>query len=298
MSFTPQQTSDGSYTFLSPEFEETFHSLRGAKEEAQEKFITPCHLAEKAQQQSHLKILDICYGLGYNTAAAIQTIWQVNPDCHLEIIGLESDWQVAQAASEHRLLNLWSSPIPKLLAILAQQQFLDRSKIKAKLLIGDARNTIQVVIQEGFVADAIFLDPFSPPHCPQLWTVEFLALVAQCLDVSGRLATYSCAAAMRTALNLAGLSYTSTMGMNRRSTVASWNSKDLSPLSQLDLEHQQTRAAIPYRDPNLDASTETILKRRQKEQLTSTLEATSQWRKRWRNQLAASPKTGYQDPQN
>jgi tRNA U34 5-methylaminomethyl-2-thiouridine-forming methyltransferase MnmC len=293
MSLTPQLTSDGSYTFFSPEFEETFHSLRGAKEEAQEKFITPCQLAEKAQRQSHFKILDICYGLGYNTAAAIQTIWQVNPNCHLEIIALESDWQVAKAATEHRLLKLWSSPIPELLASLAQQQFLERSDIKAQIVIGDARKTIQVVIQQGFLADAIFLDPFSPPRCPQLWTVEFLALVAQCLDISGRLATYSCAAGMRSALGLAGLYYTSTMGMNRRSTVASWNPDDLSPLSQLDLEHQQTRAAIPYRDPNLDGSTEMILKRRQKEQLTSTLETTSQWRKRWRNKLPALGVTNF-----
>ncbi len=288
MSFTPQPTADGSYTFFSPEFEETFHSLRGAKEEAQEKFIFPCQLAEKAQQQPQLRILDICYGLGYNTAAAMEAVWAANPNCHLEIIALESDLRVPQATTEHHLLNVWSSPIPELLTTLAQQQSLDQPQLKAQLLMGDARHTIQSVIQQRVRADAIFLDPFSPPHCPQLWTVEFLSLVAQCLDCQGRLATYSCAAAMRTALDLAGLYYTSTMGMNRRSTVASWKSETLPPLSQLDREHQQTRAAIPYRDPNLNDATKTILDRRQQEQLTSNLEATSQWRKRWRKKLADS----------
>jgi len=286
MSFIPQPTADGSYTFFSPEFEETFHSLRGAKEEAQEKFILPSQLAEKAQQQSQLKILDICYGLGYNTAAAMAAIWEANPNCHLDIIALESDLRVPQATTEHHLLNLWSAPIPELLTAFAQQQFLDQDQIKAQLLIGDARQTIQGVIEQGFRADAIFLDPFSPPHCPQLWTVEFLGLVAQCLNVQGRLATYSCAAAMRTALGWAGLHYTSTMGMNRRSTVASWQPNSFTPLSQLDREHQQTRAAIPYRDPDLNAFPHTILERRQQEQLASNLEATSQWRKRWRKKLA------------
>ncbi|AFZ42863.1 protein of unknown function DUF752 [Halothece sp. PCC 7418] len=288
MTFTPQPTADGSYTFFSPEFEETFHSLRGAKEEAQEKFIIPCQLAEKAKHHSQLSILDICYGLGYNTAAAMETVWGINPDCQLEIIALESDLRVPQATTEHHLLEQWSSPIPQLLSTLAQAQFLDHSHCQAHLFIGDARNTIQDVIQQDFQADAIFLDPFSPPHCPQLWSVEFLALVAQCLDTNGRLATYSCAAGMRTALSLAGLHYTSTMGMNRRSTVASWNGEDLSPLSQLDREHQQTRAAIPYRDPNLEDSTETILERRQQEQLNSNLETTSQWRKRWRKRTEES----------
>lgn len=285
MSLTPQATADGSYTFFSPEFQETFHSLRGAKQEAEEKFIIPCDLAQKARQQSCLKILDICYGLGYNTAAALETIWKSNPHCQVEMIGLESNLDVPQATINHELLKVWSSPIPELLTTFAQETSLNHPLIKAELLIGDGRQTIQQVIKKGFLADAIFLDPFSPPHCPQLWTVEFLSLVSQCLHREGRLATYSCAAAMRTALSLAGLCYTSTMGMKRRSTVASWDKEAFSPLSQLDQEHQQTRAAIPYRDPNLEDSSDLILARREQEQLKSNLESTSQWRRRWRAKI-------------
>lgn len=283
MSFTLQPTSDGSYTFFSSEFEETFHSVHGAREEAQAKFIIPCALAEKAQKSSHLKLLDICYGLGYNTATALETIWRWNPHCQVELIALESDETVLQATIRHHLFNAWSSPISELLTTLGQHQVVYDPSLNAHLLMGDARQTMQSVIQQGFIADAIFLDPFSPPHCPQLWTVEFLAFVSQCLHPQGKLATYSCAAAVRTALSLAGLHYTSTMGMNRRSTVASWQELSL-PLSSLEIEHQQTRAAIPYRDPNLQDSTTIILERRQQEQLSSNLESTSQWRRRWRQQ--------------
>jgi tRNA U34 5-methylaminomethyl-2-thiouridine-forming methyltransferase MnmC len=56
----------------------------------------------------------------------------------------------------------------------------------------------------------------------------------------------------------------------------------LPPLSQTEAEHLQTRAAIPYRDPNLSDTIEMILKRRQEEVQVSTLESSSQWRKRWR----------------
>ncbi len=289
MIFTPQVTSDGSYTFFSPEFQETFHSLRGAKLEAQEKFVIPCELAKKAQVRSQLNLLDICYGLGYNTAEALETIWKINPHCQINLIALESDLTVPRSAIDHQLLNLWSLEIRELLSTLAQQRSLNSPPLQAQLFIGDGRETIQQLIQQNFLADAIFLDPFSPPHCPQLWTVEFLRLVSHCLHPQGRLATYSCAAAVRTAFSLAGLYYTSTMGMNRRSTVATWLENELPPLSQLDIEHQQTRAAIPYRDRALNASPETILHNRQQEQAKSLLESTSQWRKRWRMKAQSFP---------
>ncbi|PNW30840.1 UNVERIFIED_CONTAM: hypothetical protein BEN50_20195 [Euhalothece sp. KZN 001] len=285
VNYSPQVTSDGSYTFFSSEFQETFHSLRGGKQEAREKFILPCELITKAKKQSHLSILDVCYGLGYNTAEALESIWTVNPNCVVTLIAIESDLTVPQSAIEQRLLNLWSPSIEELLTTLAQEKTLNSDRFQGKLLIGDGRQTILEVIEQNFLADAIFLDPFSPPHCPQLWTVEFLEKVSQCLHKEGRLATYSCAAAMRTAFSLAGLYYSSTMGMNRRSTVASWKQEHLSPLTQLDREHQQTRAAIPYRDPNLNHSPEMILAQRHQEQLHSNLESTSQWRKRWRKKI-------------
>jgi tRNA U34 5-methylaminomethyl-2-thiouridine-forming methyltransferase MnmC len=152
-----------------------------------------------------------------------------------------------------------------------------------QLIIGDARETIKSLCQSQWQADAIFLDPFSPPKCPQLWTVEFLGLVARCLKPTGRLTTYSCSAAVRKALALAGLKFGSTPSVGRRSpgTVASFCEQDLPPLSLQEQEHLDTRAAIAYRDPSLQDSADTICLRRQQEQQTSILKPTSQWKKRW-----------------
>jgi len=209
------------------------------------------------------------------------TIWAVNPNCYVEVVGLEFNPGVPQAAIAHHLLNSWSQPIPQILTQLAIEHQVQTNRLKASLLIGDARAKIGLV-QSSFQADAIFLDPFSPPKCPQLWTVEFLERVAKCLSSSGRLATYSCAAAVRTALITIGLKIGSTPPVGRRSpgTVASWSGTDLPMLSQQEQEHLLTRAAIPYRDPQLSDSAEVILHRRQQEQYTSSLEPTSHWRKR------------------
>jgi len=158
-----------------------------------------------------------------------------------------------------------------------------RTNLTADLLIGDARQHIQTLVNAGFQADVIFLDPFSPPRCPQLWTVEFLGLVAQCLHPQGRLATYSCAAAVRAALQLAGLHIGSLAAPGRRwpSTLANWTDTNLPSLSQQEREHLATRAAVPYRDPSLRDTAAVIQQRRAQEQAESPLQSTGAWRRRW-----------------
>jgi len=275
-------TADGSFTFLSPEFNEAFHSLHGAQQEAQCKFVEP--ILSKRPYQS-LKLLDICYGLGYNTAAALTAIWASNPNCHVQLWALELNAAVPDIALKQGFLNVWPADIQQLATLLATQYHAKTDRLEAKLLIGDARQSIQQVYQSGFRADGVFLDPFSPPHCPQLWTVEFLSWVARCLQPTGRLATYSCSAAVRTALLAAKCQIGSTYPVGRRSpgTVASLLQTDLPPLSPQEQEHLLTRAAVPYRDPRLSDSAEVILQRRRAEQQTSDLERTTQWKKRWLN---------------
>jgi tRNA U34 5-methylaminomethyl-2-thiouridine-forming methyltransferase MnmC len=281
--FSPQWTRDGSATFFSAEFDELFHSEFGAAQEAEGKFIGPCRLRELAQCQDRIRLLDVCYGLGYNSAAALAAIWAVNPACGVELVALDVDARPAQAAIAHHALALYPPEIVAPLATLSRAYRVSRDRLTAQFHIGDARQTIQAVVQSCDRADAIFLDPFSPPKCPQLWTVEFLAQVAQCLAPSGILATYSCAAAVRAALQGAGLQIASSPSVGRKApgTIARWDSTDLPPLTQREQEHLATRAAVPYRDRTGTATAAAILAHRQQEQATSPLEPSSQWKRRW-----------------
>jgi tRNA U34 5-methylaminomethyl-2-thiouridine-forming methyltransferase MnmC len=278
-------TDDGSYTFFSPDFGESYHSQSGAKEEAEKKFVEPSYLLEKAKFSTELSILDICYGLGYNSAAALSGIWSINPDCKINLIALESDNNVPRQAIKYHLLNQWEKPISSILTDLAFNYQVKTDKFNGQLFISDARITIQQ-IQNTIKVDAIFLDPFSPPKCPQLWTVDFLKCAAHCLKSDGYLITYSSAASVRVALQLAGLNIGSTASVGRKSpgTIASFNNCFLLPLSLEEKEHLNTRAAIPYRDSTLNSSKEIILEKRQQEQANSSLESSSQWRKRWHGQ--------------
>ncbi|NJN86887.1 MAG: hypothetical protein HC881_12035 [Leptolyngbyaceae cyanobacterium SL_7_1] len=281
-SFTPKATQDGSFTFFSDTFGEAFHSDFGARQEAETKFIQPTQLEQKAGRSS-VAILDVCYGLGYNTAAALEAIWQVNPACRVQWMGLELDQSVPKAAIAHHLLHQWSDPIPHLLQQLADTGQVQSDRLHATLWVGDARQTIRSVQQAGFRADAIFLDPFSPPRCPQLWTVEFVRELARCLQPDGRLATYSSAASVRAALLVNQFCISSTYGAGRRSpgTIATLQPDALPPLSQRQWEHLHTRAAVPYRDPSLGDTAAAILERHCRDQSLSSLEPTSRWKRRW-----------------
>ena len=281
--FTPQPTADGSYTFYSQEFQEAFHSSFGAKQEAEVRYIEPCQIKHLAATRSTIRLLDVCYGLGYNSAAALEAIWSVNPECRVELIALEIAVNVPHQAIAHNLLIQWRAPVPQFLTQLGNQSLVKNKLLTAELLSDDARKTISIIVERGWQADAIFLDPFSPRKCPQLWTVEFITLLATCLAPQGKLATYSCSAAVRTALLAANLNITSIVGAGRKSpgTLAVFGYKNIPPLSKKEKEHLATRAAIPYRDRYLNSTPEQIICQRQQEQQKSQLESTSEWRKRW-----------------
>ncbi|MEL6353786.1 MAG: MnmC family methyltransferase [Cyanobacteria bacterium J06627_28] len=291
----PVLTEDGSSTFYSQTFGEWFHSRKGAYNEAQQTYVKAANITQRAQSPQ-LNILDICYGLGYNTAAALDEIRQMNAHCQVAVKALELDVEVPRRAIAHNLLHHYSAPTQQVLHSLATNHIAKTQTLCAELLLGDARQQIQRVAAQNWLADVIFFDPFSPPHCPQLWTVEFFQQVAQRLNTQGGvLVTYSCAAAVRAAMKICGLLIGEIPAGGRQwpGTIA-WHPQAAgpeqqigTPLSQQAKEHLQTRAAVPYRDPSLCDHTPQILERRQQEQLTSNLLSTGPWRKHWKAMAAA-----------
>lgn len=190
-------TPDGSVTFHNPDFDEAYHSKSGAKEEAIKKFVEPCQIKELAKTGS-IKILDVCFGLGYNTAAAIDVALQKNPSCHIEVIGLENDEGILQ-----EILSLEDSfaSYGMIKECVRYNYSYNKKNIQIKIIIGDALQTIKQVTGEF---DAVFFDPFSPKKCPALWTETLFRDMYQRMKKDGRLATYSCARVVRDNMKTAG----------------------------------------------------------------------------------------------
>lgn len=73
--FHPYFTNDGSVGLYSPDFDDIYHSSTGALTEAYEKFILPINIDELLKKDS-IKVLDICYGIGYNSKSFLNFIFE------------------------------------------------------------------------------------------------------------------------------------------------------------------------------------------------------------------------------
>ena len=86
------KTLDGSIGLYNIGLGEVYHSKFGAKKEAFEKFVEPCLVINNRP----LKILDICYGIGYNTKCAIENFKQIE---HIDCV--EIDFKLAKKSFEY-----------------------------------------------------------------------------------------------------------------------------------------------------------------------------------------------------
>jgi len=92
-------TKDGSITFFNEKYQESYHHESGALNEALKKFVEPCKITELARKGS-VDVLDVCFGLGYNSGVAIDAAIKANPDCKIKIIALEKDELVLDKIKE------------------------------------------------------------------------------------------------------------------------------------------------------------------------------------------------------
>ncbi len=73
--FHPYFTNDGSVGLYSTDFNDIYHSATGALTEAYEKFICPVNF-NNLLQKDKIKVLDICYGIGYNSRSFLNFIFE------------------------------------------------------------------------------------------------------------------------------------------------------------------------------------------------------------------------------
>ncbi|MCK5025252.1 MAG: hypothetical protein KAS15_01575 [Nanoarchaeota archaeon] len=183
------KTRDDSITLFNEQYQEHYHSHTiGAIEEAFVKFAEPCKIKDG------MKILDVCFGLGYNTLAAISKSRQ------LEIVGLENDLKILEKTATIEVPERFRKDY-EIIRKVAKTLKYNEDGLKIRILVGDARQKIK---EAGNGFDAVFLDPFSPKKCPELWTKEFFDEIFRRMNKGAILATYSCATIVRKNLADAG----------------------------------------------------------------------------------------------
>jgi tRNA U34 5-methylaminomethyl-2-thiouridine-forming methyltransferase MnmC len=284
-------TKDGSYSLRSLFFQENFHSQLGAFQETKIKFTGPSDL-QRFKGQS-VDVLDICFGLGYNTASLLDEL--IKQKSYLNLYALEIDKNPLKYSLRNKsFLQLWNPKVKTIFQSLLQNDFFEDQFFKCRIFWGDAREKINIISSTNKF-DLIYLDGFSPQKCPQIWTIEFLSKVTEKLKPQGYLITYSSSAAVRKTLRKLGLEiFTIKPSINQRTfwshgtvAIAKFDKNKLESnfsfekLSVMEEEHLLTKASIPYRDQDLNSSRDDIIKKRLDEQLSSNLISTKKWRKKW-----------------
>ena len=207
-------TKDNSITFRSDEYDETYHSVTGAVEEAYKKFAEPA--LEFVKGKDEVSILDIGFGLGYNSAAMMDRLLEENFSCEIEIIGLEKDMKVLDKIKD---LSPMIKTYHVIQDVIENNCYYNREGIRIKIKLCEAEKEIKK-LKEKF--DIILHDPFSPKKNPELWTESFFKELRKLIKDDGVLTTYSCAGEVRRNLKKAGFEVSDGPRVGRRapSTIA------------------------------------------------------------------------------
>ena len=196
-------SDDGSLTLYSKEFNESYHSPKdGALRESLNKHVIPAFNLQHGKPT--LRILDICYGLGYNTLATLHYVQTQNLDVKIEIISPEFDETLVRSLKDFAYPPEFTL-LRHIIEALSKHFHYEDEQFKITILIGDARETIPrlLIPHSSFLIqkfDIVYQDAFSPKVNPLLWTREWFADIRALCKEDAVLTTYSTAAATRMGL--------------------------------------------------------------------------------------------------
>lgn len=146
--------------------------------------------------------------------------------------------------------------------------------------IKDARKTILEISDQY---DYVFLDAFTYTKAPQLWTMEFIAELYNRMAPQGVLLTYSTSAQVRNTLLENKFYVGKIYNPKTKRFIGTIASKDKAkikyPLNNYEIGLCNTKAGIPYYDPNLCFSNKEIIELREYEFRHSTLMSSSKYMK-------------------
>ena len=226
---------DGTNTLYSKEFDEPYHSTKdGALHESLEKHVKPSFAIKKEKQQ--LTILDICFGLGYNTFATIYYIKKHNLKTKVHMLSPEFDEELIHSLKSFDYPSEFNE-IKHIINAVSNDLFYKDEQFKIEILLGDARKSIPKIKEK---IDIVYQDAFSPAHNPLLWTYEWFRDVRAICKEDAILTTYSIAAAIRLGLYENGFFiFLHHAKLMRSSTVASLTM--LEGLEYIDMELKKER---------------------------------------------------------
>lgn len=202
-------------------YDDVYFSVADGLAESRAVFLEGCGLPLAWAGRAHFVVAELGFGTGLNVLALLQ-LWQAEgpTNGHLHIFSIEAHPLTVDEAS--RALSTW----PELanLSALLIGQWPGRARGFHRIDLPHLRVVIDVAIMEveealsswTGMADAWFLDGFSPAVNPQMWRNKVLALVAARSASGARVATFTVAGSVRRGLAAQGFSVDKRPGFGRK----------------------------------------------------------------------------------
>lgn len=201
-------TDDGSLTFRNVKLDELYHTKAGAIVEALEKHAR----ALKVWERENPIIFDVCSGLSYNAACAVEEIRNHGNNSMITVYLFEDDLSVLRANLElPDTLEYVQDGIHHIHCYVhfknVIRNFLENkvslyeyNNLKIIIAFGNFMETISSVEE---LADFVFYAPFSPVFTPRMWGSDVFEKLYSHMSAHSKLSTYSYARKVRDNLKIA-----------------------------------------------------------------------------------------------
>ena len=198
---------------ISKQFNDPYFSLENGLEETRHVFLAGNDLPNRFG--NGFQIAELGFGTGLNLLAAWQSWRDAGRVGKLHFTSFEAfPMDVDEMAKSLRLFPVDNALAATLIAGLSNgQTHIQTDDLCFDLVIGDARETVPTWTG---LADAWFLDGFSPAKNPELWEQQLLKSVFDHTAPTGTAATYTAAGVVRRGLADAGFAVEKTSGFGRK----------------------------------------------------------------------------------
>ena len=228
---TAIKSDDGSFTAYSKEFDEHYHSTKdGALHESLSKHVLPA--LKYTQDLDEITILDICFGLGFNTLATLYAL--KNSEQKIKIYSPEFDEDLVRSLVDFTYPKDFEV-YKEIISALSQTQKYESENLSIYIYLGDARKFVR---ETEIKFDVVYQDAFSPSSNPLLWTSEYFKDISALMKPEAILTTYSIALPIRIALYENGLNVYLHSGEGFRSSTLA--SKSELTYEKVNVEHKMS----------------------------------------------------------
>ncbi len=205
------KTKDNTYTLKSLKYNECYHSSEGALKETYYKHVSV--MEDLFKDKDEIRILDICFGLGYNTFVSILNRPK---NKKLKIFSPELDLELIKSLKDFKYPKEFEN-IKNIIKKISKDLYYKDDYIEVEVVNMDAREYIKNLKN----IDIVYQDAFSPKVNKELWTIEYFRDIKNILNEDGVITTYSVATPVRCALYKLGFRlYTHKSDLIRKGTIA------------------------------------------------------------------------------